>query len=92
MDSLARNAMLARQAGMTYGQWKSMQKPVKIVKKIPEGWKRCKGCDVVFKPRNSKQRYCDIICRDTHWRETNKEKIRMKSKILRERRKAMAVE
>lgn len=62
MDNLARNAMLAKQAGMSYGQWKSLQPPDKIEKKIPEGWVVCKWCGKHFKPRTN-QKYCDIDCR-----------------------------
>ena len=65
MDNLARDAMLAKQAGMSYGRWKAMQEPVKPKKKdIPEGWKVCKGCGKAFKPHDCKQKYCDIGCRE----------------------------
>lgn len=64
MDNLARDAMLAREAGMTYGRWKAMQKPAKPVKKeIPEGWKECPQCKKLFKPNRANQIYCDIGCR-----------------------------
>ena len=63
MDRLARNAMLAKQAGMSYGQWKALQPIVTVEKqKIPEGWKTCKHCGKPFKPIQGKQ-FCDIYCR-----------------------------
>ncbi len=63
MDRLAMNAMLARQAGMTYGKWKAMQPIVPIEKpEIPEGWVKCEECGKAFPPRN-KKRFCDGVCR-----------------------------
>ena len=63
MDNLAREAMLARQAGMTYGQWKAMQpKQTEVKKEIPEGWIECEYCGQPFKKSYGK-RFCDIYCR-----------------------------
>lgn len=68
MDNLARDAMLAREAGMTYGRWKAMQKPAKPVKKeIPEGWKECPQCGKLFKAAQ-KKKYCNIECRTIAYR------------------------
>lgn len=74
MDRLARNAMLARQANMTYGKWKALQ-PVLPVEEmpIPEGWRKCEAsdCDVVFKPRGA-QRFHDDSCREKeNWKRKN---------------------
>lgn len=60
MDNLARDTMLARQAGMSYGKWKAMQP---VVASIPEGWATCEYCGGQFKPRK-KKRFCDSTCRD----------------------------
>lgn len=60
MDRLARNAMLARQAGMSYGQWKALQ-PVVVPEKKPEGWPRCEYCGTAFKPFHGK-RFCNWEC------------------------------
>ena len=63
MDRLARNAMLARQAGMSYGKWKAMQEPVKVEEKpLPEGWRKCEYCGNPFQKKSGK-RFCDIYCR-----------------------------
>lgn len=63
MDNLARDAILARKAGMTYGRWKAKQKPEKVEKKeIPEGWKVCPQCGKPFKPAHGKE-YCNNECR-----------------------------
>lgn len=68
MDNLARNAMLAKQAGMSYGKWKAMQPIVPVVKKkIPDGWKACEHCGEPFKPKQG-QRFCDIGCRNEAYR------------------------
>lgn len=63
MDRLARNAMLAKQAGMSYGKWKAMQQPVKVEDKpLPEGWRKCEYCGEPFKGKQGKK-FCDIDCR-----------------------------
>lgn len=87
MDNLARNAMLAKQAGMSYGQWKAMQQPVKPQKKpIPDGWKACECCGNGFKPKQGK-RFCDIECRRTAYAEKDRE---IKREYMRKRRATMA--
>lgn len=87
MDQLAKDARKARKAGLSYGQWKAMQEPVKIVPKvvIPKGWKACAGCGKAFKPIDNKQRYCELYCRNTHYYSKNRDKFREKSKMYRER-------
>lgn len=68
MDRLARNAMLARQAGMSYGKWKAMQQPVKVEEMpIPEGWRKCEYCGEIFK-RTQGRRFCDLECRRLAYR------------------------
>ena len=62
MDNLARNAMLAKQAGMSYGQWKALQPVVKFEKTNPEGWATCEYCGKLFRKTKNK-RFCDIGCR-----------------------------
>jgi hypothetical protein len=63
MDNLARNAMLAKEAGLSYGKWKALQPVVEPKRKLlPEGWKECPWCGKDFKGRSNK-RYCDIECR-----------------------------
>lgn len=82
MDNLARNAMLAKQANMSYGRWKAMQKPVPIVKaKIPDGWIACEHCGKPFKPKTKRaQRFCDVGCQKQAYaktlRQRNKEYMR----------------
>ena len=89
MDNLARDAMLAKQRGISYGQLKAMQEPVKFVPKtIPDGWKECRGCGKAFKPNNNKQKYCDITCRNDTYRATHRDFFKEKSKKYRENRKA----
>ena len=63
MDNLAREAMLARQAGMSYGKWKALQPPQEErPKELPKGWKKCECCGKPFKMRQGK-RFCEIDCR-----------------------------
>lgn len=61
-DRLSIEAFKAKQAGLSYGQWKALQKPEKIEPKIPEGWKECLHCGRQFKTNRSDQKYCDIEC------------------------------
>lgn len=63
MDNLARDCLLARQAGTSYGKWKAAQDPSTKKRTIPDGWKQCKGCGKAFKPRSSNHVYCDMSCR-----------------------------
>lgn len=76
MDNLARNAMLARQANMSYGKWKAMQEPVKIEKKaIPDGWIVCECCKKPFKPKTKRpQKFCGAGCQWQAYIENNREK------------------
>ena len=69
-DSLARDVMLAKQAGMSYGKWKAQQPFVPIAdRKIPDGWKRCETCGKPFKPASGGKRYCEAYCRTKAYRE-----------------------
>ena len=62
LDNLARNAMLAKQSGLSYGRWKAMQPPQKEEpKEIPEGWRECEYCGKLFKKFSGK-RFCDVGC------------------------------
>ena len=67
MDRLARNAMLARQAGMSYGKWKALQPRIPVEKMAPENWIECEWCGKPFRPRGGK-RFCDLDCRDRAYR------------------------
>lgn len=90
MDRLARNAMLAKQAGMSYGKWKAMQETIQIKKKESpeEDMKVCPYCGKKFKPKSKKQKYCDITCQQQHWYENNKERL---NERIREKRKEAVV-
>ena len=63
MDRLARNAMLAREAGMTYGKWKALQPVVEVEKPdVPKDMVICEWCKKPFKQRCHK-RFCNDECR-----------------------------
>lgn len=73
MDRLARNAMLAKQAGMSYGKWKALQPIVKVEEKsVPEGWRKCEHCGEPFKGKSGK-RFCDVYCRQKAYEPRAKE-------------------
>lgn len=67
MDNLARDAFLARQAGMSYGKWKATQ-PVVAIKKptIEEADEKafpCGFCGKMITDHNHRgRRYCDDRC------------------------------
>lgn len=63
MDNLARDSMLARKAGMTYGQWKALQ-PVRKIERTPgERECVCEFCGKTFvKKTNQRRKYCDWSC------------------------------
>lgn len=86
MDNLARNAMLAKQANMSYGRWKAMQPivPIEQKKEIPDGWIKCGYCGKPFKPKNPQQKYCEYACRERGYAEKESEIQRR----YREKRKA----
>ena len=82
MDNLARNAMLAKQAGMSYGRWKAMQQPVKVEKQIPEGWLVCQNCGKAFKPKTKKkQSYCDVNCQKQAYRRKERQQKKERSEM-----------
>ena len=56
-DNLAREAMLAKQAGMSYGRWKATQEIV-VPKRKNE--RICPNCGNKFVSTSKK--YCDSIC------------------------------
>ena len=74
MDKLAREAMLAREAGMTYGKWKALQPKEEKPKGIPDGWIRCKCCGKPFKPLARLNIFCEIGCREEYYRDNHKAK------------------
>lgn len=77
MDSLARNAMLARQAGMSYGKWKALQPREEPKEKtLPEGWSKCEYCGKAFKLLNGRKKlYCDAYCGRYAYYQKNREKL-----------------
>lgn len=63
MDKLAQDSTDAIKAGMSYGQWMAMRKPV-VVKKptIGREERKCPCCGVVFTPHHGSQKYCGSTC------------------------------
>ena len=87
MDNLAKDAMKAKQAGMSYGRWKALQEPAKPkTRKIPDGWRCCAYCGEPFKPRPH-QKFCDIECRENAYSGRTKNLRRDYFKEYRERKK-----
>ena len=75
MDRLAKNAMLAKQAGMSYGKWKAMQQPVKIAPKEKHCCLYC-GREVV-RGEKGFPKYCDAYCGEQYRRIKYREQAAM---------------
>lgn len=65
MDNLARNAMSARKAGMTYGKWKALH-PITMGEREPtEKECVCAYCGSIFtKKTKIPQKYCQFYCQN----------------------------
>lgn len=88
MDNLARNSILDRKAGMSYGQWKALHPVTSEGKKEkPHPRQRdivCAYCGKTFST-NSKstiRKYCDDFCRV----EMDKQRKREETSIKKKRR------
>lgn len=93
MDNLARCAMLAKKAGVSYGNWMAMHGEKDIKKKeepIPDGWKPCEYCGKLFRARGTK-RYCEPECRNSDYYKKNSamfiQRVKDCQKRYREREK-----
>lgn len=66
MDNLAKDAFLAKRAGMTYGKWKANNPSTAgyKVELIPDGWRKCECCGKPYKPARAMQKFCELSCRD----------------------------
>ena len=75
MDNLARNAMLARQAGLSYGKWKALQ-PATVPTKEAElaGLKVCPHCEKRFNGRNN-QKYCSLEGREKTYNQKRRKTV-----------------
>jgi hypothetical protein len=82
MDRLARNAMLARQAGMSYGKWKALQPIIPIEpKKVDEShMKTCPYCGVKFYSDKPNRKYCGANCQ----MQINIERAKLRAKKKKE--------
>lgn len=90
MDKLAWENSQALAAGMSYGKWKAMQDPVKIVKKdgVPDGWSVCEHCGKSFKPKTKRpQRFCDYNCQRQAYYQNHREMFDAKTREYRARKR-----
>ena len=62
MDNLAKEAVIARASGMSYGKWKAMQTPVVIEPKVEPQKTKCRNCGAVIEKATRSRFYCDAIC------------------------------
>ena len=77
MDNLAKEAVIARSSGMSYGKWKAMQTPTKIEPKVDPNIRKCLNCGNEIIQRGNRVRiYCDAYCgsqyRDRQYKERNR--------------------
>lgn len=97
-DRLSRESSAAIAAGMSYGKWKSLQKPDIIVPKKPKKLieKTCQLCGATFYQSDNRiRKYCSPECRaeadyearragSKKWRAEHREEIKAYSKAWRE--------
>ena len=78
MNNLARDAMLAKQAGLSYGQWKAMQPPQEEnPEEVPDGWLVCEYCGKQFKPKTKRpKRFCEVECQKQAYKKKYAEYMR----------------
>ena len=62
MSKLAREALMAREASLSYGKWKALQPMEEPKKKREPGMSICPECGKAFKKRSPKQIYCESYC------------------------------
>ena len=63
MDNLAREAVIARASGMSYGKWKAMQNPTKIEPVKEQKKTKCLNCGAeIVNAGNRARKYCDSYC------------------------------
>lgn len=78
-DQLAIDAAAALAAGMSYGKWRAMQKPVEIVKKPDTETGRkyiCEQCGKTFIRQDRKfAKYCSDECRYKAWNRKKRERL-----------------
>lgn len=65
MDNLAKDAMLARGAGMSYGPWKALHPKTMEEREPIENGSVCQHCGKTFFPKtNRPQKYCQFYCQN----------------------------
>ena len=62
MSKLAREALMAREASLSYGKWKALQAREEPKKKLEPGMSICPECGKAFKKKSPKQIYCEQYC------------------------------
>ena len=72
MDKLSKEASMALAAGMSYGKWKAMQTPVKIVPVVQEHF--CLNCGKKIISGKS-IKYCDEVCASRYRAKLHREKV-----------------
>ena len=76
MDNTSRDAMLARKAGMSYGQWKILHPYTKEeeIEPIEQG-SVCQHCGKTFFPKtNRPQKYCQFYCQNAAAKKRERER------------------
>ena len=95
VDILALEAVAAKKAGMSYGQWKAMGGKIDPEKDIllPSNLPSCKRCGRRFKPkRGVRQLYCNPDCQYEAQKDRNRDKNRERARVYAARKRAMAAE
>lgn len=64
MDRVSKKAAVAKSMGISFGQLDAMLPPTKIIKpEIPDGYKKCAGCGMLFIAKPKNKVFCNEDCR-----------------------------
>jgi hypothetical protein len=81
MDNLSSNAILACQAGMSYGQWKALHPKTKDDIEVykPGVGRKCANCGGLFYFGNKKRKFCGDPCANAYNCKKRRERIKLKN-------------
>lgn len=64
MDRVSKKAAVAKSMGISFGQLDAILPPPKIIKpEIPDGYKKCAGCGMLFIAKPKNKIFCNEDCR-----------------------------
>lgn len=86
-NRLTSDAIAAKEAGMSYGQWKALHPNTEHITAMDDDkYVPCPNCGKPFIQKRN-QKYCGAFCQQQYYYRANNEKYRLKQKKIREKRK-----